>query len=212
MPEGAERSDLAEGLLQGSQQKWKQFRKEVMCCLRTSSQPQCQGCGRPVARPGCGSGHRGRPPALLLSPRAGAGLVLMLGRFPSRDRSAWMNGSLQSLWCRASGGTLLPGAPRPQGDARQACAHALCVAQRVPAWGGPTPLPSLAVPDANCQQTHMGTGGTGPPARALVSPTLPSGWVQLCPCCSFPARQGAGAGEVLCDQGTPGPRGGQGAE
>lgn len=118
-----------------------------------------------MAWPGCVSGHSGRPPVLLLLLRAGTGLVLMLGRFPSRDYRTRMNGSLQSLRGRASGSMPLLGAPRPQGDA---CVP--CVARRVPAWRSPVPLLSLAVPDANYQQTHMGTQGTGPPAWAVISP------------------------------------------
>lgn len=168
------RSDpLAEGLLRGSQQKWKPFRKEVTCCLRTRGRPPCKGCGRPAARPGCGNGHGGRPPALPLSPRAGAGLVLMPGRFPSRDWSARTNGSLQSLRCGASGSTPLPGASRPQGDARQACARAPCVAQRVPARGSPAPQLFLAVLGANGQQTHTGISGWVPRARLLSARRYP---------------------------------------
>jgi len=48
VPEGAERSDpLAEGLLQGSQQKWKRFRKAVTCCPGHAASPSARAAGGP---------------------------------------------------------------------------------------------------------------------------------------------------------------------
>ena len=136
-----------------------------------------------MAWPGCVSGHSGRPPVLLLLPRAGAGLVLMLGRFPSRDYRARMNGSLQSLRGRASGSMPLLGAPRPQGDARVPCG-----VQRVPAWCSPVPLLSLAVPDANYQQNTHGHPGDGSPCLGCRQPDVTLGMGPAVPVLQLPCK------------------------
>jgi len=98
---------------------------------------------------------------------------------------------------------LLPAAP-----AAGRCQPGLCRAHRWHSGCQPGAAPCCSSPWL-CQMPTAtdahGHQGTRPLARAAVSPTLPSGWVQLCPCCSFSARQGARAGSVLCDLGTPVP-------
>lgn len=166
----------AEGLLQGSQQKWKQFSQAVMCCPRTAASPS--------AKAGAARGTAGLWERARWAPASADALAEGRGRAGVRAGQVFQQG----VWCpdeRQPPASVVQSIGRREMPARP-LSRAPQAAQRVPARGSPGPLLSLAVPDAKCQQMHL--GGCVPPAWAVISPPLPSGRGQICPCHSIPAR------------------------
>lgn len=181
MPEGAEPSvPLAEGLLQALQQEWQQFRKEVTRCPSAKA----AGAGTAGACPRCCSGR------------------------------GWAGVAAGQVWQQ---GVRCLDKAQPPGSVAQSIRHMLLL--RVPqrremptrpvlcslaSTSHRQPCAAAHLGSARCQwhQMHMGERVSIPGLSS--SPCYPQDRSnQVCLCCSFPARRGAGAVLVLCDLGTP---------